>query len=621
MDLASDVARMLSRRGVLKAAAAGSGLVIATQLGGCASESEDVAAGADAVSVGGVEIKGNSFYEDIATAQQALAGKPADLGKAIGAIIGFWLARKPYSTTDASGKRVRGLFDELFDNRKTNPVFQPGIGPVIVFQHQDVLDVLTAANGFTVDPYAPMMRATTSGAVFPPAAGSAPDGKTTFYDHFMLGTDNDRLYVTDSLINRSVVRPDDVARLRTLIRSSCDALLAGVTRGKVFDAVDGLCRYVPVAVVQDYLGLPSYAPGQGGAGAFNINGLKAGDALDASTDPDLKEFAKRSTFTRTGGKSQVPTRAEMYQWIKSAFQNVFNNVGRDPAVDAAGIESSERILIWQAKVLAVYKKRLVANGFRVGEGTDVPDTMMSRLLVLQNDARGTRKAELIQKLGCASEAELFARTSDDRVQANSFGTIVGAIANPEEANARLVQSLVRFREGALKGRGPSSYGNLKELAVGAISGETNMRAISRYVLELLRVNPQGETLLRRCEADTTINGVAIKKGQLVFACHGAAMRDPAKIPEPEKIDVSRDDQSKVYKPGSDQRAREKPQSSIYLQHGFGRHKCLGRYASEITMEEVVRGLLRKGDPTRTSGSDLKMDERNLYAVSFPIVLQ
>ena len=64
------------------------------------------------------------------------------------------------------------------------------------------------------------------------------------------------------------------------------------------------------------------------------------------------------------------------------------------------------------------------------------------------------------------------------------------------------------------------------------------------------------------------------------------------------------------------RAREAPQSRTYLQHGFGRHKCLGRYASEVTMRESLRALLRLGPWERRS--PLRFDAQGLYAESLRV---
>jgi cytochrome P450 len=93
------------------------------------------------------------------------------------------------------------------------------------------------------------------------------------------------------------------------------------------------------------------------------------------------------------------------------------------------------------------------------------------------------------------------------------------------------------------------------------------------------------------------------------------MRDPDFVADPLAFDVERDENLAPYLQGQE-RAREAPQSRLYLQHGYGRHKCLGRYASELTMRESLRAVLRLGDLERRGS--LEMDEQGLYAVSLRV---
>jgi hypothetical protein len=135
-------------------------------------------------------------------------------------------------------------------------------------------------------------------------------------------------------------------------------------------------------------------------------------------------------------------------------------------------------------------------------------------------------------------------------------------------------------------------------------------------LSRLRLQPQGEVLLRRCVQDTTEPaGVPIRAGTPVFVAYAAAMRDPHAVPEPLAFDVGRDEQLSPYL-SDGLRAREAPQSRTYLQHGYGRHKCLGRYASEITMRESLRALLRLGRWQRLS--PVQLDEQGLYVRSLRV---
>jgi cytochrome P450 len=93
------------------------------------------------------------------------------------------------------------------------------------------------------------------------------------------------------------------------------------------------------------------------------------------------------------------------------------------------------------------------------------------------------------------------------------------------------------------------------------------------------------------------------------------MRDPEVVADPLVFDIERDETVANHLEGQ-QRANEAPQSQLYLQHGYGRHKCLGRYASELTMRESLRAVLRLGNLERRS--ELEMDDQGLYAVSLRV---
>ena len=119
-----------------------------------------------------------------------------------------------------------------------------------------------------------------------------------------------------------------------------------------------------------------------------------------------------------------------------------------------------------------------------------------------------------------------------------------------------------------------------------------------------------------CTVDgAELGGLPIRRGTPVFVGYAGAMRDPRAVPRPLAFDVTRDERLLGYRQDAE-RAREAPQSRLYLQHGFGRHKCLGRYASEITLQESLRAVLRLGRLQRRT--ELELDEHNLYARSLRI---
>lgn len=514
-------------------------------------------------------------------------------GAAIGQLISNWLATAPYV-----------MLQELLDQPKdTMPIFKPEVGPVIVMRHEHVIKCLERTDLFTVDPYASEMA-------------KAMDDKTKNPEaltHFMLGTDDDGLYRLDDVIMRRVVSRDDAAMLTALTRQEAERLTRKAreeARGEI-DVVTTIAKFVPLRIVGDYLGVPYYAAGE----PSSLPGLRGGDRF-----PLDDELQKVFTFQKIQ-EGQIPTPDDLLEWVKDAFRNIFNNFNPAHPLFAQfrdrGLIATEYLTAYIHELLKFHKACLV-------RGEAVPDTMLTRLLRLQMALASDQGEALEQEFGVLLGAPLLAgelsrRLTDSMIRSNVFGTVVGAVVNPQEATARTIDSILKLKDGQYTVLNDSGYQRAVDLAnlpEDAPQAAESLKILRRYALEALRLQPQGEILLRLCVKDNSeLGGVPIHKGTLVFVSHGAAMRDPDAIPNPLAFDVSRDERPVAYR-GDQERAKEAPQSRIYLQHGYGRHKCLGRYASEITLQESLRAMLRLGQLKRLS--ELQMDEQNLYAVSLRV---
>lgn len=523
-------------------------------------------------------------------AADAFAAAAQVRGSAVAQVISQWLVTAPYA-----------MLQELLDQPKEHmPIFKPVIGPAVVMRHEHVLRCLERTDLFTVDPYgAEMARATDDKAKNPQA-----------FSHFMLGTDRDELYRLDDVILRRAVSRHDESAMSAMTRKEAQHwITAGADAGEI-DVVTTLAKHVPLRIVSDYLGVPYHD----GNGPTVLPGLHAGD-----TFPFDDELLGVFSFTRIE-EGLVPAADDLYNWVKDAFRNTFNNFNQAAPLFTdfreRGIVATEYLTAYVHALLKVYKDRL-------RRGQTVPDTMLTRLLQMQADVAGGGTAlaeDLSSLLGSpVSGEELARRLSDSMIRSNVFGTVVGAVVNPQEATARIADSILRLQAGEYEALNGSSYDEATRLA-GIDFGEpgyaASLEALRRYALEALRLQPQGEVLLRLCVEDNTeLGGVPIRRGTPVFVAFAAAMRDPEAVPQPLAFDVHREERLTGYLQDGD-RAQESPQSQTYLQHGYGRHKCLGRYASEITMRESLRALLRLGRLERLSA--LEMDEQGLYAVSLRV---
>lgn len=528
-----------------------------------------------------------------AAAAAAFAGAAKKRGAAVAGVIAKWLATAPLT-----------MLQQLLDQpRETMPIFRPAIGPVIVMRHDHVIECLERTDLFTVDPYAAeMARATDDKSKNPDA-----------FSHFLLGTDRDELYRLDDLILRRALPRGDERALSRLARKEAEhwtrrARTEG--RGEI-DVVSTLARFVPLRIVSGYLGVHFQAAGERSV----LKGLRGGDALPI--DDDLH---KVFTFTRIQ-EGRVPTAEDLFAWVKDAFRNCFNNFNPGHPLFA---EFRERGLL-ATEYLTAYIHALVKRYKGMLERREkVPDTMLTRLLRLQLQAAGGRSAALEQEFASLLGAplatgELSRRLSDSMIRSNIFGTAVGAVVNPQEATARVTDSMLRLKDGEYEAVNGSSYAHAAQAAGNRAKRRDRVAAsletLRKYALEALRLRPQGEVLLRACVQDTVLGGVPIRKGTPLFVAYAAAMRDPEAVPRPLAFDWTRDERHAPYR-ADRERAHEGPQSLVYLQHGFGRHKCLGRYASEITMRESLRALLRVGPLERRS--ELEMDAQGLYAVGLRV---
>jgi cytochrome P450 len=522
------------------------------------------------------ELAGKARLGQIAPAEvqelQALKLQAVRQGRAVAAVIGFFLKLKPYP-----------MLDEV---RKKAKLFQPAFGPVLVVEGNAVRNLLERDQEFTVDPYGVEMV-----KVMTPSRNG---GFTTF----ILSTDDNAAYEPDKRLLSAVCNREDADRITDTIHEDClrrvGAALA-FARGagsSTIDIVKAVARYVPVTLGHRYLGVPVAAR----SGSFELTSEMLacyGSPIDGQVETALKK-----------DDGVIPDEEQMYLWIKAAFRHFFNNVQKDPQVQKDGLRACRLLLAYLLREIGIQRERILG-------GRPVDDTMLTRLLLFQLG----RSAPTV-----ARPADLDPRlVSDLRIAENVMGTIVGAIAGQEEATCRVIDSLMRLKGGEYRTSGPSSarYGSFTEateLAVNVLSGTAvaeSRRTLYKYFLEALRLQPQGEVLARKCVSDGAriAESRPIPAGTFVFAAHGSAMRDV---------------------PDADAFILDRPREH-YLQYGWSRHTCLGQHVSPVIIVESMIAVLGLQDLSRPDPGEgesafpferrfgrLQLDDQNLYATTFSL---
>ncbi|MBX9842439.1 MAG: cytochrome P450 [Xanthobacteraceae bacterium] len=115
---------------------------------------------------------------------------------------------------------------------------------------------------------------------------------------------------------------------------------------------------------------------------------------------------------------------------------------------------------------------------------------------------------------------------------------------------------------------------------------THPEAIGTAAEEFLRMESSNQLGNRRAVTDTRIGGVAMPAGTYVHLCIGAANRDPAQFPDPDRLDLRRE-------------------PNRHLAFGFGIHTCAGNSLARMEAQVAIGQLLRRfrsieraGPPTR-----------------------
>jgi cytochrome P450 len=107
----------------------------------------------------------------------------------------------------------------------------------------------------------------------------------------------------------------------------------------------------------------------------------------------------------------------------------------------------------------------------------------------------------------------------------------------------------------------------------ALAGlRANPAMMQSAVEELLRYEPPSQQTARLAPTDRELGGQLIKKGQAVIAVMAAANRDPARFPDPDKLDLARQD-------------------NRHLSFGWGAHFCFGAHLARLEGRIALQVLL------------------------------
>jgi cytochrome P450 len=169
------------------------------------------------------------------------------------------------------------------------------------------------------------------------------------------------------------------------------------------------------------------------------------------------------------------------------------------------------------------------------------------------EQKGNPRNGLIQLLVDASEGG--SRLSEDEVVANIIVTMVGGQETTTNLIGNGLLTLIR---------NPAALAQLRD----------DPRIIEPAVEELLRYESPSQHTARLAPEDLELGGKQIKKRDAVMAVMAAANRDPARFPDPDRLDLTRE-------------------NNRHVAFGWAAHFCFGAPLARIEAQVAFATLLRR----------------------------
>jgi cytochrome P450 len=120
--------------------------------------------------------------------------------------------------------------------------------------------------------------------------------------------------------------------------------------------------------------------------------------------------------------------------------------------------------------------------------------------------------------------------------------------------------------------------------------------IGGAVNEFIRMVSPVIYMRRTAARDVEIGGQRIGEGEKVVMFYGAANRDPAMFPDPDRLDV------------------ERGNADRHIAFGFGPHVCVGKRVAQMQLEAVYSQLLRRFPDMRYTGGIDVAPNNFVYAI-------
>ena len=211
-----------------------------------------------------------------------------------------------------------------------------------------------------------------------------------------------------------------------------------------------------------------------------------------------------------------------------------------------------------------------------------------------------RELELVPSV---IELQQYLAKNVERVRAAPDDSLLSTIANAEVEDGRKLnmQELVSILWLLFLGGGETTANALAggmqaliERPELADEIRNDDKKLDTFVEEILRIKAPATTMFRRATEDMEIGGVAIPEGSIIETRYGAANLDPEVFPDPETVDLDREN------------------SKAHLTFGAGIHMCIGNQLARGELRESFRQLVARMHNFRVTRGEDSFDYTTTY---------
>ena len=181
-----------------------------------------------------------------------------------------------------------------------------------------------------------------------------------------------------------------------------------------------------------------------------------------------------------------------------------------------------------------------------------------------------------------AQARRLLQGAGRRATAHIPATIcVSVLAQAEVDGERLPEEImISFLRQLVNAGGDTTYRGTSVLLTGLLSNPEQLEAVRKdrslvpqAIEEALRWDGPVLIQTRMAAKDIELGGVRIPKGAVLDVAAGAANRDPARFPNPDKFDIFR-----------------KPQHKHFA-FAYGPHVCIGQHLARVEMTRALNAIL------------------------------